>query len=58
MNGKLLLVTNVVDLTPPQIVERYTALGDIELGFKVLKSKIEITPVFHRLPTRASASWR
>ena len=55
MDGKLLLVTNVADLTPTQIVERYQSLADIERGFKVLKSEIEIAPVFHRLPERIRA---
>jgi transposase len=55
MDGKLLLVTNVIDLTPAQIVQRYKALADIERGFKVLKSEIEIAPVFHRLPQRIKA---
>jgi transposase len=55
MDGKLLLVTNVTDLTPTQIVERYKSLADIERGFKVLKSEIEIAPVFHRLPERIRA---
>jgi len=55
MDGKLLLVTNVTDLTPTDIVERYKSLADIERGFKVLKSEIEIAPVFHRLPERIRA---
>ena len=55
MDGKLLLVTNVVDLQPAEIVKRYKALADIERGFRVLKSEIEIAPVFHRLPERIKA---
>lgn len=55
MDGKLLLVTNVKDLTPREVVSRYKALADIERGFKVLKSEIEIAPVFHRLPERIKA---
>jgi transposase len=55
MDGKLLLVTNVTDLTPPQILERYKSLADIERGFRVLKSEIEIGPVYHRLPERIRA---
>lgn len=55
MDGKLLLVTNVTDLKPVEIVKRYKALADIERGFKVLKSEIEIAPVFHRLPERIKA---
>ena len=55
MDGKLLLVTNVTDLTPAEIVQRYKSLADIERGFRVLKSEIEIAPVFHRLPERIRA---
>ena len=55
MDGKLLLVTNAADLSPADVVERYKALADIERGFKVLKSEIEIGPVYHRLPDRIRA---
>ena len=55
MDGKLMLVTNVADLSAAGIVARYKSLADIERGFKVLKSEIEIAPVFHRLPERIRA---
>ena len=55
MDGKLLLVTNVADLTPTEVVQRYKNLADIERGFHVLKSEIEIAPMFHRLPDRIRA---
>lgn len=55
MDGKLLLVTNVKDLESVDIVTRYKGLADIERGFRVLKSEIEIAPVFHRLPDRVRA---
>ena len=54
-DGKLLLVTNVTDLTPPEVVSRYKALADIEGGFRVLKDEIEIGPIYHRLPKRIRA---
>ncbi|MFG5411195.1 IS1634 family transposase, partial [Piscinibacter sakaiensis] len=44
MDGKLMLVTNVRDMAPAEVVQRYKALADIERGFKVLKSEIEIAP--------------
>ena len=41
--------------------KRYKSLADIERGFRVLKSELEIGPMYHRLPeferTRLSA-WR
>lgn len=55
MDGKLLLVTNVPDLRADEVIKRYKALADIERGFRVLKSEIEIAPVYHRLPERIRA---
>jgi transposase len=52
MDGKLLLVTSVSDLRAQEVVARYKSLADIERGFKVLQSEIEIGPVHHRLPDR------
>ncbi|ETX12926.1 transposase IS4 [Roseivivax halodurans JCM 10272] len=54
-DGKLTLLTNAPDLTPADAVARYKALADIERGFRVLKSDIEIAPVHHRLPDRIRA---
>jgi len=33
MDGKLLLVTNVLDMTPAEVVKRYKSLADLERGF-------------------------
>jgi hypothetical protein len=54
-DGKLALLTNAPDLTPAEAVTRYKNLADIERGFRVLKSDIEIAPVHHRLPERIRA---
>ena len=54
-DGKLALITNAPDLTQAEAVARYKALADIERGFRVLKSDIEIAPVHHRLPDRIRA---
>jgi len=54
-DGKLTLITNAPDLTPSDAVTRYKGLADIERGFRVLKSDIEIAPVHHRLPDRIRA---
>jgi transposase len=53
--GKLALITNAPDLTATDAVARYKDLADIERGFRVLKSDIEIAPVHHRLPDRIRA---
>ncbi len=55
MDGKLLVITNVKDLEPQAVIERYKSLADIKRGFKVLKSELEIGPVYHRLPERIRA---
>lgn len=55
MDGKLLLVTNAADLPPEDVIKRYKSLADIERGFRVLKSEIEIGPIYHRLPERIRA---
>jgi len=55
LDGKLLLVTSLAEMTPEEVVERYRSLADIERGFRVLKSEIEIAPVYHRLPDRIRA---
>lgn len=54
LDGKLLLVTNT-DTPAAQVVTHYKSLADIERGFRVLKSDIEIGPVYHRLPQRIRA---
>ena len=54
LDGKLLLVTNT-DASAAEVVQRYKSLADIERGFRVLKSDIEIGPVYHRLPRRIRA---
>ena len=45
MDGKLMLVTIVADLTPAEVVQRYKALLNIDRGFRVLKSEIEIVRI-------------
>ena len=55
MDGKLLLVTNAPDFAPDEVIKRYKSLADIERGFRVLKSEIEIGPIYHRLPDRIHA---
>jgi len=46
---------NASDLDAAQIVTRYKSLADIKRGFRVLKSELEIWPVYHRLPQRIRA---
>lgn len=55
LDGTLVLLTNVEDFSAQEIIARYKSLADIERGFRVLKSDLEIAPVFHRLPERIRA---
>ena len=55
MDGKLLLVTNSASLKPAEVIERYKSLADIERGFRVLKSELELGPVYRRLDDRIRA---
>jgi transposase len=55
LDGTLVLLTNLKSHTPAQVVEHYKQLADIERGFRVLKSEIEMAPIYHRLPERIRA---
>jgi transposase len=57
LDGTLMLLTSIdaAAMSAAGIVERYKALADIERGFRVLKSDIDIAPVHHRLPERIRA---
>lgn len=54
-DGKLVLLTSIEDFTSDEIMARYKNLADIERGFHVLKSDLEIAPVYHRQPDRIRA---
>lgn len=55
LDGKLIVVTNVPELSAAQVIARYKDLADIERGFRVLKSQLEIAPVHHRRADRIRA---
>jgi transposase len=57
LDGKLVLLTSQSEQlsSSAEIVRRYKALADIERGFRVLKSDIEIAPMHHRLELRIRA---
>jgi len=55
LDGKLVLISNVRDLTPEQLVAQYKDLADIERGFRIMKNQLDIAPVHHRLPDRIRA---
>ncbi|MGH8498847.1 MAG: IS1634 family transposase [Methylococcales bacterium] len=50
-----MLITSLQDSSADEVVSHYKLLADIERGFQVLKSQIEIAPVYHRLPERIRA---
>lgn len=55
LDGKLVLISNVRDLSAEQLVAQYKDLADIERGFRILKNQLDIGPVYHRLPDRIRA---
>lgn len=57
LDGKIVLISNVPqeEMTAEQLVETYKDLADIERGFRMLKSHLEIAPVHHRKPDRIKA---
>ena len=57
LDGKLVLLTSLSESesSSAQTVLRYKALADIERGFRVLKSDIEIAPMHHRIELRIRA---
>ena len=57
LDGKLVLLTSLAESesSAAQTVARYKALADIERGFRVLKSDIEIAPMHHRIELRIRA---
>lgn len=46
-DGFLVLATNVLELTPTQIIERYKDLYHVEHSFRSFKSFLETRPMFH-----------
>jgi transposase len=55
LDGKLVLISNVRDLTAEKLVAQYKDLADIERGFRVMKNQLDLGPVYHRLPERIRA---
>lgn len=57
LDGKIVLVTNVPaeEMTARALVDTYKDLADIERGFRILKSHLEIAPLHHRKPGRIRA---
>ncbi len=59
MDGKLLLVTNVKDLSADEVVAQYKALADIERSFKVLTVRaVDDARALPKSPFNFSPFWR
>jgi transposase len=54
-DGKRVLISNVPQFEAAALIRRYKELADIERGFRILKSQLDIAPVYHRLPDRLRA---
>jgi transposase len=49
-DGKLVLLTSIGDFSGDEVLTRYKNLAEIERGFSVLKSALEIAPVYTACP--------
>lgn len=55
LDGKFLVSTSDMKLTPEEIVMGYKALWRIESAFRTLKHVLDVRPVYHRLDDRIRA---
>lgn len=53
-DGVFVLTTNAM-MTPPEVVESYRSLWQIEQGFKQLKSELKLGPIYHYTDKRIRA---
>jgi transposase len=53
--GKYLIQTDQVDLTPEEAVAHYKELNEVERGFRALKDPIGMRPIWHRVERRVRA---
>jgi transposase len=54
-DGHYLLRSNLSAGDPSELWTRYVQLTEIEAAFRVLKSELEIRPIYHRTGTRVDA---
>ena len=55
IDGKLLLETTNLSLSPSQVVHQYKELQEIERCFRTLKSSLDIRPIYHWVNRRIEA---
>ena len=55
VEGKLIVETTQVDMSPEEVIKRYKELQIIEQGFKSLKSALKLRPVYHWTERRIKA---
>jgi len=55
LEGKYVLVTTEKDFTPPQAVQQYKELMELERGFRSLKDVLAMRPIYHRVAPRVRA---
>jgi transposase len=53
--GKYLIQTDQVDITPENAVEHYKDLSEVERGFRSLKDPLGMRPIWHRAARRVKA---
>jgi len=53
--GKYLIQTDQVAMTPPEAVEHYKELSEVERGFRSLKDPLALRPIWHHAERRVKA---
>lgn len=53
--GKYIIQTEEKEMSPPQAVQIYKELGEVERAFRCLKDVLELRPIFHQTPERVQA---
>lgn len=55
IDGKLIVETTNLSLTPTEVVQQYKELQEVERCFRTLKSSLDIRPVYHWVDRRIEA---
>jgi transposase len=55
IDGKLIVETTQIDMSPEEIIKRYKELQIIEQGFRSLKSSLKLRPIYHWTERRIRA---
>lgn len=55
LDGKYILMTNIKNLSIPELIKSYKELSQVEFAFRTIKDFLRIRPVYHYNPRRVKA---